>query len=197
MHQPSYLELRAAGLIHRYRAACLWPAPGSEDTELAVSQAELKTTPGIRQPNQAHPKTHASLTDWVPNFTKPFLALGPEIFGNEAHRPVSLNALTAAHNYLGVSARTFVAWLGSLANPPRSQSCREANMASYSPELIQTMRAALDEVMTKIPLEQATPGIKAALAECILKAAANGQTSYDGLIAAATEQIQTILSMLT
>jgi hypothetical protein len=35
-------------------------------------------------------------------------------------------------------------------------------MPSYSPELIQTMRAALDEVMTKIPLEQATPGIKAA-----------------------------------
>ena len=48
-------------------------------------------------------------------------------------------------------------------------------MQSYSPELIQTMRAALDEVMTKIPLEQATPGIKAAVAECILKAAANGQ----------------------
>ena len=32
-------------------------------------------------------------------------------------------------------------------------------MPSYSPELIQTMRAALDEVMTKIPVEQATPGI--------------------------------------
>ena len=43
-------------------------------------------------------------------------------------------------------------------------------MPSYSPELIQTMRSALDEVMTKIPLEQATPGVKAALAECILKA---------------------------
>jgi hypothetical protein len=59
-------------------------------------------------------------------------------------------------------------------------------MPSYSPELIQTMRAALDEVMTKIPVEQATPGIKAALAECILKAAADGQTKYDGLIAAAS-----------
>src|SRR5262249_14225 len=70
-------------------------------------------------------------------------------------------------------------------------------MQIYSPELIQTMRAVLDEVMTKIPLEQATPGIKAAVAECILKAAANGQTSCDGLIAAASEQIQTILSMLT
>jgi hypothetical protein len=56
----------------------------------------------------------------------------------------------------------------------------EGNHAeSYSPELIQIMRAALDEVMTKIPLEQAAPGIKAAVAECILKAAANGQTSYD------------------
>jgi len=36
-------------------------------------------------------------------------------------------------------------------------------MPSYSPELIQTMRAALDEVMTKIPLDQATPAIKSAL----------------------------------
>jgi hypothetical protein len=54
-------------------------------------------------------------------------------------------------------------------------------MPSFSPALIQTMRAALDEVMTKIPLEQATPGIKASLAECILKTAAAGQTSYDGL----------------
>ena len=70
-------------------------------------------------------------------------------------------------------------------------------MPSYSPELIQTMRAALDEVMTKISFERATPGIKAALAECILKAAADGQTSYDSLIAAASDQIQTILSMLT
>jgi hypothetical protein len=70
-------------------------------------------------------------------------------------------------------------------------------MPSYSPELIEIMRAALDEVMTKVPLEQATPGIKAALAECILKAAAEGQTSYDGLIAAASDQIQTILSMVT
>jgi hypothetical protein len=70
-------------------------------------------------------------------------------------------------------------------------------MPSYSPELIQTMRAALDEVMTKVPVEQATPGVKAALAECLLKAAANGQTIYDGLIAAASGQIQTILSMLT
>ena len=54
-------------------------------------------------------------------------------------------------------------------------------MPSYSPELIQTMRAALDEVMTKIPMDQATPGIKAHMAELILKAAADGQATYEGL----------------
>jgi hypothetical protein len=36
------------------------------------------------------------------------------------------------------------------------------------------MRAALDEVMAKIPVDQATPGIKAHMAEFILKAAAEG-----------------------
>jgi len=70
-------------------------------------------------------------------------------------------------------------------------------MPSYSPELIQTMRAALDEVMTKIPLDQATPAIKAHMAEFILKAAADGQTSYDGLLAVASDNIKAILSMLT
>jgi len=70
-------------------------------------------------------------------------------------------------------------------------------MPSYSPELIQTMRAVLDEVMTKISLDHATPGIKAHMAELILKTAAEGQTTYDGLLAAASDQIQTIVSMLT
>jgi hypothetical protein len=70
-------------------------------------------------------------------------------------------------------------------------------MPSYSPELIQIMRAALDEVMTQIPVEQVTPGLKAHMAEVILTAAAEGQTSYDGLLASASDQIPTILSMLT
>jgi hypothetical protein len=56
---------------------------------------------------------------------------------------------------------------------------RRPIMPSYSPELIQIMRAALDEVMTKIPVEHATPGIKAHMAELILKAAAEGQTNSD------------------
>jgi hypothetical protein len=73
----------------------------------------------------------------------------------------------------------------------------ERIMPSYSPELIQIMRAALDDAMTKIPVHQVTPGIKAHMAEVILKAAAEGQTTYDGLMAAASGQIQSILLMLT
>jgi hypothetical protein len=69
-------------------------------------------------------------------------------------------------------------------------------MPSYSPELIQTMRAALDEVMTKIPMDQATLGIKVRMAELILKAAAGGLTTYEDLLATATDQIQTVLSSL-
>jgi hypothetical protein len=68
-------------------------------------------------------------------------------------------------------------------------------MPSYSPELIQIMRAALDEVMTKIP--HATPGIKAHMAEIILKAAAEGHTRYEELIAIAATQIQSVISLLT
>ena len=70
-------------------------------------------------------------------------------------------------------------------------------MPSYSPELIQTMRAALDEVMTRVPADQATPAVKAHLAEFILKAAARGQTTHDGLLAAASDHIHTILTTLT
>jgi hypothetical protein len=70
-------------------------------------------------------------------------------------------------------------------------------MPAFSPELVQIMRAALEEVMTKVPVDQATPATKACLAECILKAAAEGQTSYAGLTAAAAGQLQTILSMFT
>jgi hypothetical protein len=69
-------------------------------------------------------------------------------------------------------------------------------MPYYSPELVQTMRAVLDEVMTRIPTHQATPAVKAYMAEIILKAAASGQMHYAGLFAAASEQIQSVLSQL-
>jgi hypothetical protein len=70
-------------------------------------------------------------------------------------------------------------------------------MADYSPELIQIMRMALDDVMTKVPMNQATMEIKARMAEFILKTAADGQTTYVGLVTAASDQIQNVLSMLT
>jgi len=70
-------------------------------------------------------------------------------------------------------------------------------MPQFDPQLIDVMRSALEEVMTRVPMEHATQATKTYLAEVILKAAAQGQTSYDGLVAAAADQIQAILSLLT
>ena len=70
-------------------------------------------------------------------------------------------------------------------------------MSHYNPQLIQTMRDALEAVMTRVPIGHATPGVKAHLAEIILQAAAQGLTSHDSLVAAASDQIQAIISMLT
>ena len=70
-------------------------------------------------------------------------------------------------------------------------------MPQFDPQLIQTMRSALEEIMTRVPLEYSTSATKAYLAECILKAAAQGHTSYNELFAAASDQIQVIISMVT
>jgi hypothetical protein len=70
-------------------------------------------------------------------------------------------------------------------------------MPSYSREFVQMMRAALDEVMSKVPADQATSAVKARVAELILNAAAARQTSYPGLITAASHQIHVIISRLT
>jgi len=70
-------------------------------------------------------------------------------------------------------------------------------MPQFDSELIQIMKSALEDVMTKVPLENSTPAAKAYLAECILKAAAQGQTNYDALIAAATDQIELVVSLFS
>jgi hypothetical protein len=70
-------------------------------------------------------------------------------------------------------------------------------MQKFDPQLVQVMRNALEEVMTKVPLEYSTSSTKAYLAECILKAAAQGQTSYDQLVAAAADQIDQIEVVLS
>ena len=70
-------------------------------------------------------------------------------------------------------------------------------MPQFDPALIQVMRGVLEDVMARVPLEHSTPAAKAYLAECILKAAAQGHTTYDALIATASDQIQVILSLFS
>jgi hypothetical protein len=67
----------------------------------------------------------------------------------------------------------------------------------FEPELIGLMRNALEDVMTRVPVEHSTPATKAYLAECILKAAAQGHTSYNELVTAAADQIDIVLSLFT
>ena len=69
-------------------------------------------------------------------------------------------------------------------------------MPNYDPQLVRVMRNALEEAMKKVPLQYSTLATKAYLAECILKAAAEGQTNYDEFVAAATAQIQEIINLL-
>jgi hypothetical protein len=68
-------------------------------------------------------------------------------------------------------------------------------MPAFDPKLVQVMRDALEEVVTRVPSGYATPEVKAHLAECILKTAAQGHTSYNELLTAAADQIQVILSL--
>jgi hypothetical protein len=68
-------------------------------------------------------------------------------------------------------------------------------VAKFDPQLVVLMRSALEEVMTKVPSEYATSSTKAYLAECILKAAAQGHTSFDELVAAAADHLQNALSL--
>jgi hypothetical protein len=70
-------------------------------------------------------------------------------------------------------------------------------MPEFDPKLVHVMRNVLEEVMTRVPSEYATPETKAYLAESILKAAAQGRTSYNELLTAAADQIQVILSLFT
>jgi hypothetical protein len=68
-------------------------------------------------------------------------------------------------------------------------------MPTFDPRLINLMRNALEDVMTKVPVEHSTPATKAYLAECILKAAAQGHTTYNELVTAGIDQIQVVLSL--
>jgi hypothetical protein len=58
------------------------------------------------------------------------------------------------------------------------------------------MRTILEDAMTKVPLEVSGITTKGYLAQVILKAASEGRTTYGDLIAAATDQIHTLTSIL-
>ena len=68
-------------------------------------------------------------------------------------------------------------------------------MPQFAPQVVEDMRNALEDVMTRVPMEYSTTAVKVYLAECILKAAAKGHTSYNELIAAAADQIQVAISL--
>ena len=70
-------------------------------------------------------------------------------------------------------------------------------MPQFDPQLIQVMRGVLEDIMMRVPTEQSTQAVKAYLAECILKAAAQGHTNYDALMAAAADQMHVILSLFS
>lgn len=68
-------------------------------------------------------------------------------------------------------------------------------MPQFTPQLIEDMRNALEDVMTRVPVEYSSTAVKVYLAECILKAAAQGHTTYNELVAAAADQIQVAISL--
>ena len=70
-------------------------------------------------------------------------------------------------------------------------------MPQFEPQLIQDMRKALEDVMTRVPTKYSTIAVKIYLAECILKAAAQGHINYNELVAAAADQVQVAISLLT
>ena len=67
----------------------------------------------------------------------------------------------------------------------------------FAPQLVRDMRNALEDVMTRVPAKYVTAAVKVYLAECILKAAAQGHTNYNELVTAAANQIQTAISLFT
>ena len=72
-----------------------------------------------------------------------------------------------------------------------------AAVPQFTPQLIRDMRKALEDVMTRVPVNYATAAVKVYLGECILRAAAEGHTNYDELFTAAADQIQTAILLFT
>jgi hypothetical protein len=65
-------------------------------------------------------------------------------------------------------------------------------MRSNRAELIKQMRDVLDEMIPVIPVDDRTSALVARIGECILKAAAEEQASYETLLAAASAEMGAI-----
>jgi hypothetical protein len=65
-------------------------------------------------------------------------------------------------------------------------------MRSNRPELIKQMTDVLDEMIPAIPVDDRTSALIARIGECILKAAAEEQASYETLLAAASAEMGAI-----
>src|SRR5215813_13757672 len=82
--------------LHRVRARSITAYRRQPDLEAGVA---------------VHPKTHASLTDYVLNFTKPFLAFRRKIFGTGTFIDrVSLNAMTCCSQSVIKKGTKRAAW---------------------------------------------------------------------------------------
>ena len=69
-------------------------------------------------------------------------------------------------------------------------------MVKFDVELVQVMRAALEDVMATVPAEYSTSATKVFLAEYILKVAANGETGYSAFVAAAAGYIPEVIRLV-
>ena len=65
-------------------------------------------------------------------------------------------------------------------------------MRSNRPELIKQMTDVLDEIIPAIPVDDRTSSLVARIEECILKAAAEEQASYETLLVAASTEMGAI-----
>ena len=72
-----------------------------------------------------------------------------------------------------------------------------ASMMQFDRELVRVMRAALEEAMQRVPIGYSNQATKAYLAECIVKAAGQGRTSFDALVTAASDHIPIITNLFS
>ncbi len=87
----------------------------------------------------------------------------------------------------------------ALAQLGENSLCDQQQWGSLgsSDESLYSFHDIIEDVMTRVPLEMANTETKARLAEYILKTAAQGHTTYNELIAAATDHIQLVASIFT